>query len=165
MTAPRSRPMSSGALADLSATVDGTAFSLEDHEIATLLGAEVASAAPGVVHVTNNGTATVSVGLLVYAEPSREMTVELDRQRATAGQTVNVTVRLTGATASDAPAAAFVPADDETGEVSTDVTLTAQGGGVYTGSFAAPASGNYLVDTWLTTPELRTATAPLAVAD
>lgn len=156
---------SSGPLADLSATVDGQPLAAQDMLVATPLVGEVAGGAPGLVRVTNNGSATASVGVFVYATPIRDLTVALDQTRVAAGTPINVTVRLTGGPAGETPLASFVPADDGSDEASTDVALTSQGGGVFTGTFVAPAAGTYLVDSWFAGPELRTATASFAVAD
>ena len=156
--------LSDHPLAELAASVDGVALAAEDLDVVEALTGNVGAGGSGVVTVTNNGTAEAQVGVLLYAVPERALKVSLDRTRLTAGSPVTVTVQLVNGQPGETPFASFSPADDATGEAVTDVALTNQGAGVFTGAFTAPASGTYLVDAFLAGPELRTATTTFAVA-
>ncbi|MGQ0617080.1 MAG: esterase/lipase family protein [Acidimicrobiia bacterium] len=146
-------------LSTLSGALDGNPLQQTDMLVSALTATAVSPT--GLLQLTNTGSDSAAVGILVYAPTDRQLTVELDRTQASQGQPVEVVVRTDGSTAT--PVVRFSPADNAAA-AGTNIAVEPLGGGVWSGTFVPPGGGVWIVDAWTTAPEVRQAATAVSVA-
>jgi hypothetical protein len=142
---------------DITASFAGTDL---DFSGLPFLTTDLASPIDGVLHVTNNGTQTEDVGVVVSIPTDRKLTVTSSTETTAIGQAVPVDIILSGATADDEVTASLVDANG----TSTPITLTKVDTGHWTAQVTPTSGGLNTVVAETTTGATRWAQALIDVA-
>ena len=124
------------------------------------LGANLSNPVDGPLHITNSGSQSETVGVLMMIETGRKLTVTPATTIVANGQSVGLDVVLTQPVTGDSVGAELV---DPAGK-QTPITLTAAGSGHWTGQGTPTVGGTNTINAWTTGNGIRRTQALLNVS-